>query len=1155
VRRLRQRFGIRPSKVATTTWLLVTLGFVAAALLPGTSGAVPSIEIPGRLELRTAVPNPSLPNDPDRCAALIFVEFAEVPDATGYRAEVIRTSNGNLEAYSVPLWSDAYRLSWGGTNVSTLDIPDGLRWIGPLSEYTTGFGCSDARTAVDGAWELVRVQAFFDGNMAPVATFTPDADGLTVAFDASGSRDQDGQVAGYSWDFGDDHTGSDQKTSHRYDSPGSYRVKLTVEDDDGAKDDFWLTVDVAGGGLVVNSAGDLPDQIGSDETCDTGGTIVRGGKEEPECTLRAAIKESERRTGADEITFAIVGTPVIPLTSKLPSVVGPVKVDGASQGPNSTCTTFPACVRIESTLTDPVLDISGREVTISGLDLKPSASPSIRIGAGGGHVIEGNALFLASQSALAVPGLEIVGADGVQVDDNVIGSAGGFDVRIAAASNVSLTGNQLNGLGALVSGSSFIDIGAQSSTPGQAPGNDIATIRIDGSTSVSVRGNTVESVEVDGGSNNHLEGNDVGTVKIAEATSGIRVGGQTSVAGQFPGNRITTALELRGDQNFVQGNLIEGAPRVGCRGIAGVDVHGSGNVFGGDSPGASNTVRGWTIGVKVNGFTQVRGNLIEHNGTGIDVGGSGPQECTLPAPPSDDTLIAGNTISNNGLGIDVSSNSTGTRVEGNRIGTTADGTAAAPNSIGVQVSGPAVIGGTSTAVCATPCNVISGNEHDGISVFQDLGLFGTNVSTIKIQGNMIGTTPDGSTPMPNGESGVDVIVGRKVLIGGSGLGEGNVIARNGAHGVAVSTGLQGQDNVANTIRGNRIFANGRLGIDLDADGVTANDFADADGGTNDRQNFPEWRDADVIAGQLRIHGRIPIHATVQGTYIVDLYVSDDCDPLFHGEGQVPYASLTTTDFDDGSFQLDIPPGILSDRVLTATATAPDGSTSEFSSCLDATAISQGAVLTAQAPAGSTQLAVDSPSGLVGKVVALGSGPTFELNFGSGMAPLMQSSASSGAAAGSLILARPTRFAHPAGQPVVALDDTLFVSIDKAVITRSSKLPDIALVSGRLRAVEGRSIACGDDVTLSLDGATVAQRVPGTKFVRQSGNRCVFAAKTENGIGRLELDLGKGTWNAQIIRRDLEKLTNPVIVGLAIGNDSGSEELRFRIVGPVWTYSR
>jgi antitoxin (DNA-binding transcriptional repressor) of toxin-antitoxin stability system len=155
----------------------------------------------------------------------------------------------------------------------------------------------------------------------------------------------------------------------------------------------------------------------------------------------------------------------------------------------------------------------------------------------------------------------------------------------------------------------------------------------------------------------------------------------------------------------------------------------------------------------------------------------------------------------------------------------------------------------------------------------------------------------------------------------------------------------------------------------------------------------------------------------------------------------------------------------------------------------------------------------------------------------------------------LHLARPLRFAHAAGEPVVALDDTLFVSVDKAVITRSPRLPDLAVLSGRVQAAGGRSVACGEDVTLTLGGAAVAQKVPGTRFQRQRGNRCVFVSTTQNGIGRLELDLGKGTWTAQVVRGDLERLSNPVEIGLRIGDDAGAETLAFRASRAIWTYAR
>ncbi len=72
-------------------------------------------------------------------------------------------------------------------------------------------------------------------NAAPSADFisTP-SDQLRVNFDAANSSDSDGTIVSYAWSFGDGTTGSGQSVSHLYDEAGSYRVTLTVTDNDGA---------------------------------------------------------------------------------------------------------------------------------------------------------------------------------------------------------------------------------------------------------------------------------------------------------------------------------------------------------------------------------------------------------------------------------------------------------------------------------------------------------------------------------------------------------------------------------------------------------------------------------------------------------------------------------------------------------------------------------------------------------------------------------------------------------------------------------------------------------------------------------------------------------------------------------------------------------
>ncbi|GAA4359798.1 PKD domain-containing protein [Angustibacter luteus] len=71
-------------------------------------------------------------------------------------------------------------------------------------------------------------------NQAPTAAFTATPTNLSVAFDGSTSHDGDGSVVSYAWNFGDGATDTGITTSHTYTDPGTYVVKLTVADDDGA---------------------------------------------------------------------------------------------------------------------------------------------------------------------------------------------------------------------------------------------------------------------------------------------------------------------------------------------------------------------------------------------------------------------------------------------------------------------------------------------------------------------------------------------------------------------------------------------------------------------------------------------------------------------------------------------------------------------------------------------------------------------------------------------------------------------------------------------------------------------------------------------------------------------------------------------------------
>ena len=100
-----------------------------------------------------------------------------------------------------------------------------------------------------------------------------------------------------------------------------------------------------------------------------------------------------------------------------------------------------------------------------------------------------------------------------------------------------------------------------------------------------------------------------------------------------------------------------------------------------------------------------------------------------------------------------------------------------------------------------------------------------------LTGNWIGTTTSGGAPLGNKGAGVSIEGASGVTIGSGAAGNGNTIAYN-ARGVAIISGDR------HTIRGNRIYSNTTLDIDLANDGPTANDAGDGDTGANNRQNFP-----------------------------------------------------------------------------------------------------------------------------------------------------------------------------------------------------------------------------------------------------------------------------------------------------------------------------
>ncbi len=83
-------------------------------------------------------------------------------------------------------------------------------------------------------------------NQPPTADFTYTVEGFTVAFDASGSQDPEGRLAGFDWDFGDNVTDTGLAVQHAYAHAGSFNVTLEVFDDVGLRASRTKNVTVEG---------------------------------------------------------------------------------------------------------------------------------------------------------------------------------------------------------------------------------------------------------------------------------------------------------------------------------------------------------------------------------------------------------------------------------------------------------------------------------------------------------------------------------------------------------------------------------------------------------------------------------------------------------------------------------------------------------------------------------------------------------------------------------------------------------------------------------------------------------------------------------------------------------------------------------------------
>lgn len=365
---------------------------------------------------------------------------------------------------------------------------------------------------------------------------------------------------------------------------------------------------------------------------------------------------------------------------------------------------------------------------------------------------------------------------------------------------------------------------------------------------------------------------------------------------------------------------------------------------------SNSTIRGLVINrfnfygiyLQTNGGNVIAGNYIgtdatgtasfpiPNNGSGIFI--NGPNNTIGGLLPADRNLLSGNGNANGGTGVYISTiNAKGNKVIGNYIGTNVSGNGVVYNfNNGVVLTSCSnnIIGGTTPA----ERNVLTGNQY-GITV--------NNGSSNQIMGNYIGTRADGTAGIGNG-TGVNLDGASKGnTVGGTTPGSGNVIAWNSGEGIFVSSDSSNEAILGNSIHDNTYYP----GIDLYSGslGVTPNDdnTGDADTGANNLQNFPVLTSVVSLGGTTTISGTLDSAFATQ--FRVEFFSNQACDPSGFGEGEnyLGFTNLTTDGTGKGSFSFSVPTANISGGFFTATATDPNGNTSEFSACTSGVAASPG----------------------------------------------------------------------------------------------------------------------------------------------------------------------------------------------------------------------
>jgi CSLREA domain-containing protein len=677
-----------------------------------------------------------------------------------------------------------------------------------------------------------------------------------------------------------------------------------------------------------------------------------------DCTLREAILAANADPGPNLIKFDLPGAGLHPilLTSRLPIISNDGSViDGTTQPDYRDSPT----VVLVGNAAPPVsvgLHIDASDCTIRGLaflqfqDDGSGVVGAVHIAGGAGNRIEHNTIGLSLGRETNWRG-NLVGVwlagRGQLVLNNII-AENGYGVWVAQETGEHLI--QGNYIGTDASGrvarpnvrGLWLDTAAfdvRIGGPGAAEGNLISGNSRFGIVAMGfghvIQGNRI-GTDIDGNSPlPNWQG-----ILVAAGSDAYQIGGTEPGEGNLISGNGDFGLYLSDGRHVVQGNRI-GVDATGSRALPNTDgiVLGTSDdddaeevlVGGPLGSGAGNVISGNTYqGISlVSSRNWIQGNLIGTdasgmrsipNGVGIGTGHEAEDNWIGGPDPSFGNLISGN---ERGVVLRTSAN----QLSYNQIGTNLNATASLGNGIGIQIFGDSN---------RIEHNLISGNGH-GIAI--------ESGHDNQISNNRIGTDESGAAGIPNQigisvGSGYDLEVS-KLLLGGAGAGNG--ISGNAQCGLLVSEGPTDILVIENTIQENGFAP----GAECAGEGVSLHGTTLEVARVSLRRNSLSQNtglgiafvggmvNRSILPPMLEVANLTEARGSGCPGCLIELFVADE-DSGGAGEGMTYLGEATAGP--DGAFQIALPTGLSHCTPLTATATDPDGNTSEFARNLRASCL-------------------------------------------------------------------------------------------------------------------------------------------------------------------------------------------------------------------------